>query len=219
MQQLSNAFVALSSILLSSSPYTTTAQTTVGCSATCPPLGYETDSSHLCPGNIVDSTIANRDHTICHPATTQFPNNKLNINQFQQSGYVTVIANYYTGCEAGRRESGVYAGLAQRIHDATAGKINFITSLKGGGNCNQWAGIYQSDALSMGLNGGVKPSSMPLTLSDDALDIRDYYFTPPYPHPSCTYLCVHIMCSEFDIYANPPSSLSDLTKLLHRHCT
>lgn len=46
-------------------------------------------------------------------------------------------------------------------------------------------GIYQSDALSMGLNNGVKPSTMPLTVSDGSYDLRDHFFTPPYPHPSC----------------------------------
>ena len=59
----------------------------------------------------------------------------------------------------------MFAGLAQRIHDETNGFVNFVTSLKGGGDCTSWAGIYQSDALSMGLNGGVKPSTMPLTVS------------------------------------------------------
>ena len=46
--------------------------------------------------------------------------------------------------------------------------------------------IYQEDALSMGINNGVKPSNMPLTLSDSSYDLRDHFFTPPYPHPSCT---------------------------------
>lgn len=49
------------------------------------------------------------------------------------------------------------------------------------------AEIYQSDALSMGLNNGVKPSTMPLTVSDGSYDLRDHFFTPPYPHPSCKF--------------------------------
>lgn len=164
----------------------TSAQTTIGCDNSCPPLGYESDSSHLCPGNVVNVNAASRLHDICHPTTNNNnSNNKLSFNSFQQPKHVTVIANYYTGCEAGRRESGVYAGIAQRIHDETNGKVNFVTSLKGGGSCEQWASIYQSDALSMGLNGGVRPSTMPLTVSDGSLDVRDYFFTPPYPHPSC----------------------------------
>ena len=36
----------------------------------------------------------------------------------------------------------------------------------------------------MGLNGGVKPSSQPLTITDVNYDVRDFFFTPPYPHPS-----------------------------------
>ena len=34
----------------------------------------------------------------------------------------------------------MYAGVAQRIHDETGGRVNFIVSLKGGGNCQLWAG-------------------------------------------------------------------------------
>ena len=161
------------------------AQTDVGCDPSCPPLGFESDSSHLCPGDAVDSFASLRLHDICHPTTNNFANNKLSFDAFRKRGHVTVIANYYTGCEAGRRESGVYAGIAQRIHDATGGRVNFVTSLKGGGDCSAWASIYQADALSMGLNGGVRPSTMPLTIGDGSLDVRDFFFTPPYPHPSC----------------------------------
>jgi hypothetical protein len=78
----------------------------------------------------------------------------------------------------------VFAGIAQRIYDETNGKVNFVTSLKGGGNCAEWAGIYQSDALTMGLNNGVKPTTQPLTVSDSQYDLRDSFFTSPYPHPS-----------------------------------
>jgi len=163
-------------------PTLTSAQNNVGCSAACPPIGYENDSSHLCPGSPVEESAATRLHDICHPAVLS--NAKLSFSRFKQPGHVTVIANYYTGCAAGRRESGVFAGIAQRIHDETLGKVNFVTSLKGGGNCAQWAGIYQSDALSMGLNNGKKPTTQPLTVSDTQYDLRDSFFTSPYPHPS-----------------------------------
>ena len=136
---------------------TTNAQTNVGCSSTCPPLGYESDSSHLCIGNTVDITTSSRLHDVCHPLPSSLSNsltsnlngskNKLSLDQFKLPNHVTIIANYYTGCEAGRRESGVYAGIAQRIHDNSNGQINFVTSLKGGGNCETWASIYQQDAL------------------------------------------------------------------------
>ncbi|KAL7541023.1 hypothetical protein ACHAXR_010569 [Thalassiosira sp. AJA248-18] len=159
---LSNAIIGIA--LSSSLPSLASAQTNVGCDATCPPLGYESDSSHLCPGNTVDASAASRLHDICHPTTTNNNNyNKLSFNSFKKRGHVTVIANYYSGCIAGRRESGVYAGIAQRIHDDTSGRVNFVTSLKGGADCSYWADMYQGDALSMGLNGGVKPSTMPLT--------------------------------------------------------
>jgi hypothetical protein len=55
------------------------------------------------------------------------------------------------------------------------------------------AEIYQSDALSMGLNNGVKPSTMPLTVSDGSYDLRDHFFTPPYPHPSCKFIFYHVI--------------------------
>lgn len=157
--QLSNILPLL---LLSTTP-NSNAQTNVGCSSTCPPLGYESDSSHLCIGNTVDVTTSSRLHDVCHPLPTSLPStntlnslsssvggsssNKLSLDQFKLPNHVTIIANYYTGCEAGRRESGVYAGIAQRIHDNSNGQINFVTSLKGGGNCETWASIYQQDAL------------------------------------------------------------------------
>lgn len=172
-------------LLLGLAP-STIAQTHVGCDASCPPIGYESDSSHLCVGSAVEDSAASRLHDICHPLPTSSSsgNTKLSFNSFKQPGYVTVIANYYTGCEAGRRESGVYAGLAQKIHDETFGRVNFVTSLKGGGDCAQWSDIYQTDAVVLGLNNGVKPSTQPLTVSDKAYDLRDHFFTPPYPHPS-----------------------------------
>ena len=36
----------------------------------------------------------------------------------------------------------MYAGVAQRIHDETGGRVNFAVSLKGGGNCQLWAGEW-----------------------------------------------------------------------------
>lgn len=134
--QLKFILAAAATLLLNAAK----AQNHVGCDASCPPQGYESDSSHLCPGAFVDSITASRQYEICHPTPSElFSNNLLSFDEFKQKGYVTVVANYYTGCEAGRRESGVYAGIAQRIHDETGGKVNFVTSLKGGGNCNEWA--------------------------------------------------------------------------------
>ena len=111
------------------------AQTTVGCDASCPPAGYESDSSHLCPGSSVNAFQSSRNHAVCHPvAGTSF-----SFDSFRLSGRVTVLANYYTGCEAGRRESGVFAGIAQRIHDETGGRVNFVSSLKG--EMTQFSGL------------------------------------------------------------------------------
>ena len=160
-----------------------------GCDASCPPVGYES-FTHLCPGEAVESIYSSKSHDLCHPPSTTSSSssnnnsNTLVLDSFRRPGYVTVLANYYTGCEAGRRESGVFAGLAQRHHDASGGSINFVVSLKGGGDCATWAGIYTEDAVAMGLT---TPANMPLTISDGNNDFRDAFFTPPYPHPSCEF--------------------------------
>jgi hypothetical protein len=172
-----------------------------GCESTCPPKGYE-NFSHLCPGTVVDSTSSSRSHAICHPTpATASSNNTVILNNFRQPGYVTVIANYYTGCEAGRRESGVFAGLAQRHYDSSSGKINFVVSLKGGGNCASWAQIYRQDAIGLGYN--VTPSTMPLTISDNSNNVRDVFFTPPFPHPSCEYkynISICVVCFKIHTF-------------------
>ena len=124
---------AILSLLAAAAP-NASAQTTVGCDASCPPAGYESDSSHLCPGSSVSSFQSTREHVICHPT----PGTSFSFDSFRLPGHVTVLANYYTGCEAGRRESGVFAGVAQRIHDETGGRVNFVTSLKG--EMTQFAG-------------------------------------------------------------------------------
>lgn len=184
-----------------------------GCDASCPPKGYES-FSHICPGTIVDSISSSRSHVVCHPTATttaataannnesSSPSNTVTLDTFRQPGYVTVLANYYTGCEAGRRESGVFAGLAQRLHDSSAGKINFVVSLKGGGNCATWAQIYREDATGLGYT--VTPTTMPLTISDDSNDIRDVFFTPPFPHPSCEWWYKLIMdaCIFFEYWSH-----------------
>mmetsp|Transcript_1886 Transcript_1886/g.3916 ORF Transcript_1886/g.3916 Transcript_1886/m.3916 type:complete len:615 (-) Transcript_1886:94-1938(-) len=46
----------------------TNAQTNVGCDSSCPPVGYENDSSHLCVGSNVDAFASSRVHQICHPS-------------------------------------------------------------------------------------------------------------------------------------------------------
>ena len=61
-------------------------------------------------------------------------------------------------------------------------------SLKGGGDYSLWADMHQGDALSMRLNGGVKPSTILLTVEDGSYDLRDDCFTAPFPHPSCEFV-------------------------------
>ena len=48
-----------------------------------------------------------------------------------------------------------------------------------------WASMYQDDAIMLGLNGGIRPGAMPLTVEDGSLELQDRFFTPLFPHPSC----------------------------------
>mmetsp|Transcript_19161 Transcript_19161/g.39660 ORF Transcript_19161/g.39660 Transcript_19161/m.39660 type:complete len:649 (+) Transcript_19161:206-2152(+) len=165
---------------LISAPHATDGQTHVGCDATCPPIGYEYDTSHLCPGFTVDDISASKTYDVCYPQNY----GTVSLSSFRKKGHVTVLSNVYTGCEAGRREAGVFAGLAQRIHEETGGNVVFVSSLKGGGDCSAWAEIYENDAVKMGFSIGESAWTMPLTVSDNSFELRDHFFTPPYPHPS-----------------------------------
>ncbi len=146
---------------LVSVPHPTNGQTHVGCDATCPPIGYEFDTSHLCPGSSLDDISASKSYEVCYPQNS----GTVSLSSFREKGFVTVLSNVYTGCEAGRREAGVFAGLSQRIYEETGGNVVFVSSLKGGGDCSKWAEIYENDAVKMGLSVGVSAWTMPLTVS------------------------------------------------------
>lgn len=79
-----------------------------GCSNTCPPLNAGREEPSVCEGDLASSFVTNLDKTydICYPLSQN--QNSFRINDFLGLGKVTVIANYYTGCNAGRRESGKY---------------------------------------------------------------------------------------------------------------
>jgi len=84
------------------------------------------------------------------------------------------------GCNAGRRESGVFAHVAQRYYDSYPNDVMFVSSLKGGSSCGSWAFMYQKDALGLYPGSGVTPDEMPLTVNDINYEIRDDYFTTPF---------------------------------------
>ena len=91
-----------------------------GCSNACPPINFGTEVPALCVGDTIDTFVGsniNKVYDVCYPKTSNgdgiMPSFRL--SDFRMSSkHVIVIANYYTGCNAGRRESGVYAHVAQR---------------------------------------------------------------------------------------------------------
>jgi DNA-binding beta-propeller fold protein YncE len=155
-----------------------------GCSNVCPPLNFGAVVPSLCEGDLAsDFADITKTYTICHPtdgATFSFD------NDFR--GKITVLSNFYIGCNAGRRESGVFAHVAQRYYDEYGDRINFITSLKGGSTCAQWANLYQNDATVLYPDSNVVPKEMPLTVLDQDYELRDDFFTTPFGHPSYVIL-------------------------------
>jgi hypothetical protein len=157
-----------------------------GCSNTCPPLNYGQEVPALCEGDLAN-TFANveKTYTVCHPSGGK---KEFRIEDFRGQGRVTVFANHYTGCNAGRRESGVFAHVAQRFFDLYGERTTFILSVKGGGTCAQWANIYQRDAPRLYPGSNVIPKEMPLSVDDRNYEIRDDLFTTPFGHPSYVVL-------------------------------
>jgi hypothetical protein len=156
-----------------------------GCSNVCPPLNFGTEVPALCEGELAES-FADIDKTyqVCHSIDITSDSNTFRIDDFRGLGKVTVFANYYTGCNAGRRESGVFAHVAQKYFDQYGDRTTFVQSVKGGGTCTQWAGVYQRDAQELFPNSDVTPREMPLSVNDENYEIRDDLFTTPFGHPS-----------------------------------
>jgi len=153
-----------------------------GCSNTCPPVNYGVVVPSLCEGDSVPPAILSKNYTTCASSSQQ-----LNLENFR--GRVTVLSNFYIGCNAGRRESGVFAHTAQKYHDRYGGdQIVFVASLKGGPTCGQWANIYQTDAVNLFPESNVVPQEMPLAVLDQDYELRDDFFTTPFGHPSYVIL-------------------------------
>jgi len=145
------------------------------CSNTCPPLNAGKEIRALCTGDTLDSSKdVLKEYEICYPTKQKF--------QLQQlRDHITVFSNYYVGCEAGLRESSVFAYVGQKLYNKYGSRVQFIQTVKGGGTCEQWASVYQRDVLKLY---NVSVSNMPLTMSDVNYEIRDYLFTEPFKHPS-----------------------------------
>ena len=86
-----------------------------GCSNRCPPNNYGTIVPALCAGDAIEEATSSGGaavgvdvhhvYDVCYPNTAE--PHQFTWNDFRgPSNTVTVIANYYTGCNAGRRESG-----------------------------------------------------------------------------------------------------------------
>lgn len=96
--------------------------------------------------------------------------------------FITVMANHYTGCNAGRREASVFQDTATSIYnDAATPNVNFITVLHGGGDCGIWASRFASD-------GERNRKNAPWTVMDESYVLRDEFFTAPFPHPAYVIL-------------------------------
>jgi len=149
-----------------------------GCSNTCPPrndLGIP--QSSLCEGNMTAAEDTAEVFKTCYGNIPSFK-----LSDFKGNGRVTVISNYYFGCNAGRRESGVFAHIAQRLYDEHPNRVMFVASNKGA-SCVTWANTMASDAHNFYPNFR-KPEDMPIVMDDTDSILRDLLFTPPFGHPS-----------------------------------
>ena len=149
-----------------------------GCSSNCPPLtdqGVEVPS--LCVDDEIPPSVSSSSYDVCHPNLDSTPSS-FTLNDFRGSpGRVTVISNFYVGSNAGQRESGVYAHVAQRYYDEYGpDRVAFISSLKGGSTCGQWINIHQTDAESLFPGSQVRPKEMPLSVS---FYLILFFFPPP----------------------------------------
>ena len=106
------SLLALWLILFESQIYVSGQGASDGCSNTCPPINFGTEVPALCVGDTIDAFVGsniNKVYDVCYPKTLSgdgiMPSFRL--SDFRMSSkHVIVIANYYTGCNAGRRESG-----------------------------------------------------------------------------------------------------------------
>jgi len=166
-----------------------------GCSNTCPPINFGVSVPALCEGDVIDDVPTDgapdvradiqRIYDVCYPSNA----GSFSFEDFRGANTVTVIANYYTGCNAGRRESGVFAHVAQKYFDQYGpDRVRFIQSIKGGGTCGQWSSVYQNDAEQLFPDSDTVPNEMPWSVDDSSYQLRDEFFTSPFGHPAYVVL-------------------------------
>lgn len=130
-----------------------------GCANTCPPLddgGNPVES--LCIGDTL-TTQTWFPYSTCHPTSAP---TSIDFASLATSYDVIVVSNFYVGCNAGRREAGVFAYTSQRLHDANANVV-FVSALHGN-SCAAWSDKYNDFAED---TFGLTPTTMPITIEDD----------------------------------------------------
>ena len=150
------------------------------CSSQCPPLESGVPIPSLCTGdNFFMDAKASISYSTCSPADGP---SEIVFSELAAAYDFIVVANYFVGCNAGRRESGVYAYTSQRLHDEHRNVV-FISTVKGGGTgaCASWSKTYADFAES---TFDYPITSMPITVADTDYSLRDTLFTSPFPHPS-----------------------------------
>ena len=113
------------------------------CTNACP-LTFENDE--LCVGDALGETDLQKSFSICHPSSQPNVPSSIRLASYKYGGsvstrYITVVANHYTGCNAGRREAMIYAAHAEAIA-AKHPNVIYLASLKGGGSCSSWAEVF-----------------------------------------------------------------------------
>jgi hypothetical protein len=118
-------------------------------------------------GDVLSDDDQTRTFPVCFPQNTDSAPESVTLHT---PGKITIVANVYTGCNAGRRESFQYAQTATSLSEES-GNVIFLASLKGG-SCGSWGNTFYGST-----------SNFPWTTSDENYYIRDLLFTN-YPHPS-----------------------------------
>jgi hypothetical protein len=136
------------------------------CSAACP---ASNEAEEMCVGDVLSDEDQTRTFPVCFPNVQNTDSTPESIT-LHTPGKITVVANVFTGCNAGRRESFQYAQTATSLSEEYENTI-FLASLKGG-SCGSWGETFYGSS-----------SNFPWTTSDDNYYIRDLLFTN-YPHPS-----------------------------------
>ena len=112
---------------------------------------------------------------------------------------VVVVATYYVGCNPGRTDAPTYAALASKLSalPPTAGKVTFLSSLKGGVNsarCESWAAL------------GGAAGDQPITIDDEHRSLHYKLFEDRHPEYALIDHCGTFRYRIGPLYANATGS-------------